>query len=57
MRWILWIVADVIYVPMYASRHLYLTALLYAVFVWMAAQSPVSFGSGHPAMITATAAH
>jgi nicotinamide mononucleotide transporter len=35
-NWVLWIIVDVIYVPMYAYRHLYLTSLLYAVFVWMA---------------------
>jgi nicotinamide mononucleotide transporter len=35
-NWILWIIADVIYVPMYLYQHLYLTSLLYAVFVVMA---------------------
>ncbi|MEG4534719.1 nicotinamide riboside transporter PnuC [Microcoleus sp. D2_18a_D3] len=34
--WYLWIVADTIYVPLYASRGLYLTSILYAIFCLMA---------------------
>lgn len=34
-NWIVWIVVDAIYVPLYLSRHLHLTALLYAVFLVM----------------------
>lgn len=34
--WYLWVAVDVIYVPLYASRHLYLTSILYAVFGLMA---------------------
>lgn len=34
--WHLWILADVLYVPLYISRELYLIALLYAVFLALA---------------------
>ena len=32
-NWLLWMTADVLYVWLYLARHLYLTAVLYAVFI------------------------
>lgn len=34
-NWVVWIVVDAIYVPLYLSRNLHLTALLYALFLVM----------------------
>jgi nicotinamide mononucleotide transporter len=36
-NWTLWIVVDLLYVVIYLIKHLYLTALLYALFVLLAA--------------------
>ena len=35
-NWYYWIIVDIFYVPMYAYKNLYLTALLYIVFLVMA---------------------
>ena len=35
-NWIVWIVVDLVYVPLYLVKHLPLTALLYAIFMLMA---------------------
>lgn len=35
-NWILWIIADIVYVPMYISKELYVTAGLYSVFLVLA---------------------
>jgi len=35
-NWLGWIIVDAIYVPLYASKGLYLTAILYSIFLCMA---------------------
>src|SRR6185295_9513311 len=35
-NWVLWIIADIVYVPMYFVKHLYVTAGLYLVFLALA---------------------
>jgi nicotinamide mononucleotide transporter len=35
-NWILWIIADIVYVPMYIYKHLYVTSGLYLVFLVLA---------------------
>ncbi|MHC5537019.1 nicotinamide riboside transporter PnuC [Singulisphaera rosea] len=34
--WLVWILVDLIYVPLYVSKSLYLTAILYAIYVGLA---------------------
>ena len=42
-NWHIWIVVDLIYVPLYASRDLHLTAVLYAIFLVMATMGLLSW--------------
>jgi len=35
-NWIIWIIADIIYIGMYLYKHLYLTSLLYFIFIILA---------------------
>jgi nicotinamide mononucleotide transporter len=35
-NWVLWIIADIVYVPMYIYKHLYVTSALYLVFLALA---------------------
>jgi nicotinamide mononucleotide transporter len=52
-NWILWIIADIVYVPMYVFKGLYPTAGLYAVFLVLAIMGLVewrrSYARDHPA--------
>jgi nicotinamide mononucleotide transporter len=42
-NWLLWITVDVIYVGLYTYKHLYLTAVLYAIFIGMCAYAYVNW--------------
>lgn len=42
-NWILWIVADLCYIPLYLSRNLYPTAILYGVFLVLAVRGLVEW--------------
>jgi nicotinamide mononucleotide transporter len=42
-NWILWIIADIVYVPMYISKSLYVTAGLYVVFLVLAVMGLVEW--------------
>jgi nicotinamide mononucleotide transporter len=42
-NWWFWIVADVMYVPLYAYKHLYLTTVLYVVFLGLSVIGLVSW--------------
>jgi nicotinamide mononucleotide transporter len=42
-NWLVWIAADVVYVPLYVSKHLYPTAVLYAVFLGLAVKGYVDW--------------
>jgi len=42
-NWTIWIVVDIISVGLYASRHLYLTAVLYAIYIAMCAVGAIEW--------------
>lgn len=42
-NWVLWIIADIVYVPMYISKDLYVTAGLYSVFLVLAVMGLVQW--------------
>ncbi len=48
-NWIVWIIADIIYVPMFVSRGLPFTAIQYAVFLVLACLGYVNWRRSHAA--------
>ena len=42
-NWLLWIAADIVYVPMFIYKNLYVTAALYAMFLVLAVIGYVSW--------------
>jgi nicotinamide mononucleotide transporter len=44
-NWVLWIIADIVYVPMFIYKNLYVTAGLYAVFLGLALMGFVNWRS------------
>ena len=59
-NWVLWIIADIVYVPMYVFKGLYVTAGLYGVFLVLAAIGLIdwrrSFARDH-ALVSQPATH
>lgn len=41
--WYLWIIVDIVYIPLYISRELYFTSFLYAIFLLMAVRGLIQF--------------
>ncbi|WP_308255314.1 nicotinamide riboside transporter PnuC [Geminocystis sp. GBBB08] len=41
--WYLWIIVDIVYIPLYLSRGLYFTSFLYAIFLIMAVRGLIQF--------------
>jgi len=48
-NWALWVALDLVYVPLFLSRGLYLTAFLYAVFMALAARGHVEWSRSYRA--------
>jgi nicotinamide mononucleotide transporter len=46
-NWVLWIIADIVYVPMYIFKGLYVTAGLYAVFLVLAILGLIEWRRSH----------
>jgi nicotinamide mononucleotide transporter len=46
-NWVLWIIADIIYVPMYTFKGLYVTSALYTVFLVLAILGLVAWRRSH----------
>ncbi len=54
-NWIIWILADLVYVPLYVSKHLQPTAVLYAVFLGLAIKGYIDWRSDLRAQVGAGA--
>jgi nicotinamide mononucleotide transporter len=50
--WWFWIAADVIYIPLYAYKHLYLTTVLYAVFLGLCVAGLLAWRADRRAQLT-----
>lgn len=53
-NWALWIIADIVYVPMYISKQLYVTSGLYAVFLVLALAGLVQWWRSYKQQAPAT---
>jgi nicotinamide mononucleotide transporter len=51
-NWLLWIVVDIVYVPMFLSRGLAATAVLYAVFLVLAVLGFVEWRRSYSRQLT-----
>jgi nicotinamide mononucleotide transporter len=51
-NWFVWITADILYIGLYLQKELYLTAILYAIFIGMCTAGLLSWKKAERAMLT-----